>query len=438
MQEYVLAAVVFLICEFVTLLLLYLFYRRNLTTQIFLRLIPGLLVVAILSYAVGQYTIYNYTISGGAFVVCLLALFISFALLGRGLTIPLSRIIYGLTTGAEQSTASSGQVLSASESLAQVSSDQAASLEESSSSLEEMSSMTRQNADNANHANNLMKESKQIVSRANESMNDLIRSMNDITKASEETSKIIKTIDEIAFQTNLLALNAAVEAARAGEAGAGFAVVANEVRNLAMRAAEASRNTAGLIEGTLQKVKEGAGIVTETSDAFTEVADTTSKVYDLIDEIATASNEQAQGIEQINRTMTELDEMTQKNAANAEETFSASEELNAQSGNLKSLIDELQSLVGETRYTTDESNIPYADEDDYTSTPLRRDDDLTERKKLEEKSRDLDLDDDDFVTEDIDEEDTRKRFPQKAVGNKGKQISPEQIIPLQDDDLKDF
>ncbi|MCU0583737.1 MAG: methyl-accepting chemotaxis protein, partial [Syntrophales bacterium] len=140
-------------------------------------------------------------------------------------------------------------------------------------------------------------------------MTELTQSMEDISKASDETSKIIKTIDEIAFQTNLLALNAAVEAARAGEAGAGFAVVANEVRNLAMRAAEAAKNTSVLIEGTVKKVREGSELVERTGGAFAEVSRSAAKVADLVAEIAAASSEQAQGIDQINKAVAEMDKV---------------------------------------------------------------------------------------------------------------------------------
>src|SRR5512140_2827122 len=184
--------------------------------------------------------------------------------------------------------------------------------------------MTKQNAENAAQANNLMAETKGAVTRANQSMGKLTESMGEITKASEETSKIIKTIDEIAFQTNLLALNAAVEAARAGEAGAGFAVVADEVRNLAMRAADAAKNTANLIEGTVKKIKEGSGIVDKTGAEFVQLSDSAAKMGGLISEMAAASNEQAQGIEQINKAVSEMDKVVQVNAANAEESASAS------------------------------------------------------------------------------------------------------------------
>lgn len=210
----------------------------------------------------------------------------------------------------------------------------------------EMSSMTRQNADNAGQANALMSKTSQVVSTANQSMEQLTASMLEISKASEETSKIIKTIDEIAFQTNLLALNAAVEAARAGEAGAGFAVVADEVRNLAMRAAEAAKNTASLIEGTVKKIKDGSELVKKTSSEFSLVAESSSKMGELVGEISAASAEQAQGIEQINRGIGEMDKVVQQNASNAEESAAASEEMNAQAGQMKIFVRDLAEIVG--------------------------------------------------------------------------------------------
>jgi len=266
-------------------------------------------------------------------------------LVARSITRPINRAITSLSEAAEQVVSASGQVSSASQSLAEGASEQAASIEETSSSLEEMSSMTKQNADNATAADRLMKESKQMVERANGSMTELTQSMEDISKASDETSKIIKTIDEIAFQTNLLALNAAVEAARAGDAGAGFAVVANEVRNLAMRAAEAAKNTSVLIEGTVKKVKEGSELVERTNGVFEAVSKSAAKVADLVSEIAAASVEQAQGIDQINKAVAEMDKVTQQNAANAEESASASEEMNAQAEQMKVIAAEMQRIV---------------------------------------------------------------------------------------------
>jgi len=263
----------------------------------------------------------------------------------KSITGPVNRIIAGLNEGSDQVASASSQVSSSSQSMAEGASQQAASIEETSSSMEEMSSMTKKNAENASHADGLMKETNKVVITANESMGHLTKSMEDISKASEETSKIIKTIDEIAFQTNLLALNAAVEAARAGEAGAGFAVVADEVRNLAMRAADAAKNTAALIEGTVKKVNDGSELVSSTNDAFSKVADSSVKVGDIVSEITEASKEQSNGIEQVNIAITEMDKVVQQNAANAEESASASEEMNAQAEQLKDYVSELVMLV---------------------------------------------------------------------------------------------
>ena len=266
-------------------------------------------------------------------------------LITRSITKPINRIIADLNDGSEQVSSASTQVSSASQSLAEGASEQAASIEETSSSLEEMSAMTKTNADNANQANNLMMSANQVVGDANTAMHDLTISMNEISSASEETSKIVKTIDEIAFQTNLLALNAAVEAARAGEAGAGFSVVAEEVRNLAMRAAEAAKKTANLIETTVKKVGDGSALVNKTNDAFNQVADSAAKVGELVNEISAASNEQAEGIEQVNKAVSQMDQVTQQNAANAEESASASEELNAQAEQMKAMVEELVTII---------------------------------------------------------------------------------------------
>jgi methyl-accepting chemotaxis protein len=215
-----------------------------------------------------------------------------------------------------------GQSVVMSQNLSEAASAQAASLEETSSSLEEMTSMTKQNAGNATEANNLMTTAQQVIERANGSMNELTESMKEIAVGSEETQKIVRTIDEIAFQTNLLALNAAVEAARAGEAGSGFAVVAGEVRNLAMRAAEAAKNTSNLIEDIVKKIRKGEKLVGVTNEAFKEITGSSTKVVRLVGEIAGASQEQSNGIAQINRAVADMNSITQQNAAGAEELAS--------------------------------------------------------------------------------------------------------------------
>jgi len=177
--------------------------------------------------------------------------------------------------------------------------------------LREIDARTRQNAESASRANDLMKEASGVMNQAENAMKGLTSSMHEITKASEDTSKIVKTIDEIAFQTNLLALNAAVEAARAGEAGAGFAVVADEVRNLAMRSAESAKSTSTMIEDTVRKVKYGSELVLKTNKAFVDVASNVNKAAGIMDEIALASNDQAQGIEEVNKAVEEIDQLLQ-------------------------------------------------------------------------------------------------------------------------------
>jgi len=266
--------------------------------------------------------------------------------LSLSITRPINRVVIGLMEGADQVASASSQVASASQSLAEGASEQASSLEETSSSLEEMSSMTKQNANNAGQAKVMMNEAANIVKRVGEHMDEMGKAITEITKTSEETGKIIKTIDEIAFQTNLLALNAAVEAARAGEAGAGFAVVADEVRNLAMRAAEAAKNTNSLIENTIKAVQTGDDLTKMTQEAFQENVAIAGKIGQLIDEIATASQEQSNGISQVNTAVAEMDRVTQQSAANAEESASAAEELNAQALQMKSYVVDLNMVVG--------------------------------------------------------------------------------------------
>ncbi len=267
-------------------------------------------------------------------------------LMARSISRPITKVIEGLTEGADQVASAATQVSSASQSLAQGASEQAAGLEETSASMEEMSSMTKQNAGNAQTAKAMTAEAGQVVENVNHHMEKMGEAIGQITKSSEETGKIIKTIDEIAFQTNLLALNAAVEAARAGEAGAGFAVVADEVRNLAMRASEAAKNTSHLIESTIKSIKTGNELTLATREAFKRNVEISQKISRLIDEIAAASQEQSQGIDQVSKAVSEMDRVVQQNAANAEESAAAAEEMNSQAEQMKAYMKELDALVG--------------------------------------------------------------------------------------------
>ncbi|MFZ5453741.1 MAG: methyl-accepting chemotaxis protein [Thermodesulfobacteriota bacterium] len=267
-------------------------------------------------------------------------------ILYRSITLPVKRVVQNLSTGSLQLSHTADEIAATSRQLSASSNAQAASIQQTSGSMEEIAAMTQQNSDNARQANSLVAETFQVVKEAGQAMTTLTGAMEGISGASNETGKIIKTIDEIAFQTNLLALNAAVEAARAGEAGAGFAVVANEVRSLAMRATEAAKNTANLIEDTVSRVKEGSGLVHRTATAFSLVEDSSVKVKDLVAEIAAASQEQTQGVELINRSIVEMDKMVQQNAATAAESSSTSEQLGEQAEQMKMVVGDLVALVG--------------------------------------------------------------------------------------------
>lgn len=286
----------------------------------------------------------NDLILGVTLITIILGLFLSYVIT-RGIITPLNHIMEGLNENSDKLFYGSAQRASASQQLAEGAIEQAGATQETSASLEEMASMTSKNADNATQAHRLMTEVSEVVNEANDSMTQLTGSMKKISKSSEETRKIIKTIDEIAFQTNLLALNAAVEAARAGEAGLGFAVVANEVRNLAIRTTEAARDTAALIKSSVKEITNGSDMVAKTHESFVGVAEIAKKIGELIGEITAASQEQAQGTSQMNTAMAELDNVTQKNAAIAEEAASASEKMNIQAKEMKTFVNELALLI---------------------------------------------------------------------------------------------
>jgi methyl-accepting chemotaxis protein len=306
--------------------------------------------------------------------VCLLVGLIASGFMVRRTNAILGGVVNSVSCGAEQIASAAGQVSSASQSLAEGAGEQASSLEETSSSLEEMSSMTKRNAESARQAKDLANQTKsaaeagsqnvqamsQSMDRIQASSDEMRQAMGAVKESNNEVAKIIKTIDEIAFQTNILALNAAVEAARAGEAGMGFAVVADEVRNLAQKSAAAARETADKIEAAIGRTEAGVRVSEKVVDDLTAVLEQSRQVASslngiehkskevdvLVGEIAAASLEQSQGIEQVNTAVTQMDKVTQSNAANAEESASAAEELNAQAESMRESVDELQALVG--------------------------------------------------------------------------------------------
>ncbi|MBL9205541.1 MAG: chemotaxis protein [Opitutaceae bacterium] len=266
----------------------------------------------------------------------------------RSVNGPIARITTRLIEGSHLTASASSQVTAASQTMAEGSSRQAGALEESSASLEEMASMTRRNAENAQSAKQLANQTRQAADVGAEDMKEMKSAMSAIQASSGEISKIIKTIDEIAFQTNLLALNAAVEAARAGDAGLGFAVVADEVRSLAQRSVQAARETAQKISDATSKSEQGARISEKVARSLDEITDKARRVDSLIAEIATASQEQSQGIDQVTRAVTDMDSVTQANAATAQQTSAAAAELDSQTSRLKTVIEELTAMVGQT------------------------------------------------------------------------------------------
>jgi methyl-accepting chemotaxis protein len=294
--------------------------------------------------------------------------------------------------------------------LAEGSNEQASSLEEVSASLEEMSSMTKQNADTSNQAAVLASEARAAAGDGDASVRRMADAINKIKQSSDNTAKIVRSINDIAFQTNLLALNAAVEAARAGQAGKGFAVVAEEVRNLAMRSADAAKDTADMIDDSARNAGDGVKITEEVAGSLSQIVNRTVKVGDLIAEIAAASKEQAQGIEQVNAAVAQMNDVTQRNASNAEASAGSAEELSGQAAELAVLVGGFKLSAGAPASAN-------------TSTPQKRQ--HTGRHNAKR----------DTHPNSYPPQITSRKYANNA--GIGKTVRPEEIIPLDDDEIND-
>jgi methyl-accepting chemotaxis protein len=257
-----------------------------------------------------------------------------------------------VASSTHQLTSASSQIAKGSQLLAQGAGEQAASLEEISASLEESAAAGDENAQNAQQARELSNQAQTTAEKGVDSMRQLSDAINRIKASADDTAKIVKTIDEIAFQTNLLALNAAVEAARAGDAGKGFAVVAEEVRNLAMRSAEAAKNTANLIEGSVKNAEAGVSINQEVLTNLEEIHLQTNKVTEVMSDISVSSEQQREAITQISRAVEQVNQVTTQTASQSQESAAAAQELSAQS-------EEMQTMVASFRlsdFSTSKSN----------------------------------------------------------------------------------
>ncbi len=287
-------------------------------------------------------------------IIFLIILTLVVLMVTNGIVNPLNYIMMNLKNGAAQVSAASGQLSSAAQQLSEGSAEQACAIEETSSTLQESASMMQQSTVNIAQASQLSQQAKTSSDKGGQEMQEMMDSITEIKKSSDRIAKIIKVVDDIAFQTNLLALNAAVEAARAGEAGMGFAVVAEEVRNLAGRSAQAAKETTDIIESNIALSDKGVMVAGRVREALAEITAQAGKVNDLMAEITAASVEQTQGIEQVNRAISQMETVVQQNSANAEESASAAEELSTQAASMNQIVAELTKLVNGSKSAIDE------------------------------------------------------------------------------------
>jgi len=338
----------------------------------------------------------------------------------RSITKPITDATRIISDASGQVVSASEQISSSSIGLAEGASQQASSVEQVSATIEQSTAINNQNAENAKEADSLAKIATDSASSGNTKVQSLMKSMEDINASSERISKIIKTIDEIAFQTNLLALNAAVEAARAGEHGLGFAVVAEEVKNLAQRSATAAKETADIIEESIEQIKQGNEIANETNEAFSDILDKIKKTSNLIGEISISVNEQADGMNQVSSAMGQIDQVTQQNAGNSEEVAASAEELNSQAITMLGSVDKIAKLIGYDLDSTEHQPVK-------KSKPKKISSSNHQPIKTKPKSRPT-------TNLQVEHKTTHQPKPKQNLNSQ----NPDEVFPLDEDDLKEF
>jgi methyl-accepting chemotaxis protein len=326
---------------------------------------------------------------------------------------PIRVVIDGLSDKTTNVNETSRQITASSQALATASSEQSSGLEETAASIAEAASMTKNNADYAHQANATMAESNRKFQQLSAAMERMSTTIAEIKSTTTQTASIIKTIDEIAFQTNLLALNAAVEAARAGEAGKGFAVVAEEVRNLARRSADAAKNTTELLESSRKSAEAGVNVNQEVGTAVKGLKEDSEKISTLIAEIASAAKEQALGIEQINAAISEMETTVQQNAATAEESAAVADGLNVQATELSHIVEDLKSFVGKGQNGQTASI-------------------AVQKPAAVEKTAKA------AVKKEVKAPAKKAAGPKAQAGSVESKVRPEEVIPLDETEFKDF